>query len=171
MKYRESMGQIQGFQFEEHITKMRESLDKLESAKKLFEEKFPEDRFPNLCFQFQLMGNILREPRLEVSINVNGDDPQIYFIYNFDNKRKKSLQLKRLYFVSNRNVGKIQKDPKCGRFLYNYISNFDNKKIDFEFIQEYFETIVPEFNKNPSVDLAVKLLETANSKLNLRKDF
>ena len=31
MKYRESMGEIQGFQFEEHITKMRESLNQLEN--------------------------------------------------------------------------------------------------------------------------------------------
>lgn len=170
MKYRESMGEIQCFQFEEHITKMRESLNQLETAKKLFEEKFPEDRFPNLCFQFELMGNILRKPRLEVFINVQGDDPQIYFTYNFDNKRKKSLQLKRMCFISSRNVGKMQKDPR-GRYLYNYMSNFDNKEVDFEFIQDYFETVVPEFNKNPSVDLAIKLLEETVAKMDLRKDF
>ena len=170
MKYRESMSEIQGFQFEEHITKMRESLNQLETAKKLFEEKFPEDRFPNLCFQFELMGNILRKPRLEVFINVQGDDPQIYFTYNFDNKRKKSLQLKRMCFVNSRNVGVMQRDPR-GRYLYNYMSNFDNKEVDFEFIQDYFETVVPEFNKNPSVDLAVKLLESTVAKMDLRKDF
>jgi hypothetical protein len=170
MKYLERFGEIQGFQFEEHITKMRKSLEELETAKKLFEEKFPESRFSNLVFRFELMGNILRKPRLEVCINVNGDDAQIYFTYNFDNKRKKSLQLKRMCFVSNRNVGKLQKDPR-GRYLYNYMTTFENKEVDFEFIQDYFEIVVPEFNKNPSVDLAVKLLEQTVAKMDLRKDF
>ena len=40
MKYREVNGEIIGFQFEEHITKMRESLNTLEAAKKLFEFTF-----------------------------------------------------------------------------------------------------------------------------------
>lgn len=167
MKY---LSQDKGFHFDTQIEEMRTRLDELERAKKLFEEKFPEDRFPNLLFNFELMGNILRKPRLDVVINVSGDNPQFYFTYNFDNKHRKSLVIGSLFMASMKNMVKLTRNERA-RYFFNYLSTYNGKHVDFEFIQEYFETVVPEFNKNPDVDYGIKLLQTATSKLDMRKDF